>query len=255
MEYRLLGYVADSATSVGILIPLFGVGEDYFFQELSDDNKTITGFSKINPEALSKRKSDLVNIKKGGIVKVGGESIVVVKDEEKILYGTYSSVVKQMHTWDSVGKQLVNSFKKIYNIDIASSVKYNLINTHRKRGKSLGKRSTTIRVSLSPGNGIIIINKQHYSNYFPLNNYQTIIEAPLKSVHLRNRIDVDVIVTGGTLARQAFAIQHEMAVQLSMISQKNRVLLEKDRLLTPSTKRVGRKKVSKRIVFRTAKNK
>lgn len=80
-------------------------------------------------------------------------------------------------------------------------------NRSQKYYYGTGRRKTsTARVFISKGSGIIEINRNNA--YFQLNFANMVVKEPLKLLKIEDKFDVKVTVTGGGVIGQAGAIRH-----------------------------------------------
>src|SRR5215471_7726985 len=77
---------------------------------------------------------------------------------------------------------------------------------HTIRGKieadgtavSTGRRKTAVaRVRVKKGTGKIVINDRSFEDYFPVERYRLMIEAPLRATGVFGQVDIWVRATGG----------------------------------------------------------
>jgi len=118
-----------------------------------------------------------------------------------------------------------------------------------------GKRKTSIaRVTLTPGNGKIEINKRSLEEFFPRPLHQTIAMQPLSTAGYQGSVDVQVRVHGGGISGQAGAVRHGIARALTEIDPELRGDLKKRGFLTRDARvkerrKAGLKKARKRPQF------
>lgn len=108
----------------------------------------------------------------------------------------------------------------------------------------VGKRKEAVaRVFLTPGDGNITINKIPGEKYLQYNTtYLANIWKPLKILNLDKQFDINVLVNGGGLTGQAYAIQLGVSRLLCKIDQQNRQVLKPYGLLTRDARIKERKK-------------
>jgi small subunit ribosomal protein S9 len=108
----------------------------------------------------------------------------------------------------------------------------------------VGKRKEAVaRVFLTPGDGNITINKIPGEKYLQYNTaYLANIWKPLKILNLDKQFDINVLVNGGGLTGQAYAIQLGVSRLLCKIDQQNRKVLKPYGLLTRDARIKERKK-------------
>ncbi len=118
-----------------------------------------------------------------------------------------------------------------------------------------GKRkSSTARVYLVPGTGLVTVNKREFSDYFKNETQRTIIRYPLTITDNVNRFDVKATVQGGGITGQAGAIRLGIAKALLEFSSELRPRIKKAGLLTRDSrikerKKYGQKGARKRFQF------
>jgi small subunit ribosomal protein S9 len=125
-----------------------------------------------------------------------------------------------------------------------------------------GRRKTsTARVFLKRGKGLITINGRTLENYFGRETARMIVRQPLEATALQSKFDVFVTVEGGGTNGQAGAIRHGIARALLQYEQNTeeegegsssgsaddsiRKTLRKAGYLTRDAREVERKKVGK----------
>jgi small subunit ribosomal protein S9 len=75
-----------------------------------------------------------------------------------------------------------------------------------------GRRKTsTARVYLKAGAGVITINTKTLDHYFGRKTARMIVRQPLEATNLQDKFDVNVTVRGGGMNGQAGAIRHGIA--------------------------------------------
>lgn len=96
-QINFCGYFDSKSIANGFLIPVYSDEEDnYFFQELSNDESIITGFSTLK---LDSYKTDTVTFIDNSLPsKIGGESYIVVKNGETTKYGMYSEISEYIYS-------------------------------------------------------------------------------------------------------------------------------------------------------------
>jgi small subunit ribosomal protein S9 len=118
-----------------------------------------------------------------------------------------------------------------------------------------GKRKRSIaRVTLSPGDGTIEINKRTLEEYFPRPLHQSMAKQPLAATGYEGNVDVRVRVHGGGVGGQAGAVRHGIARALTEIDPELRGDLKRRGLLTRDARvkerrKAGLKKARKRPQF------
>ena len=106
-----------------------------------------------------------------------------------------------------------------------------------------GRRKTaTARVRLSEGTGKLTANGSDFEIYFSHENFAKQAFKPLLTVELRDKIDVDVNVSGGGVTGQAGATAHGIARALQKLNPELRAALKKAGHLMRDPREKERKK-------------
>jgi small subunit ribosomal protein S9 len=91
-----------------------------------------------------------------------------------------------------------------------------------------GRRKTaTARVRVTEGSGKLVVNGRTLDAYFSHENFAKQAYAPLLTVNLKDKIDVDVNVSGGGVTGQAGAVAHGIARALQKMNLELRPALKK----------------------------
>ncbi len=120
---------------------------------------------------------------------------------------------------------------------------------------SIGRRKAAIaRIYVSEGKGEILVNKRDYKEYFPVEQFQYIIQQPLTLVDSLTKYDIKVNVRGGGTKGQAEALRLAIARALVKIDPENKEKIKANKLLTRDPrvverKKPGRPKARKRFQF------
>ena len=120
---------------------------------------------------------------------------------------------------------------------------------------SIGRRKAAIaRIYVSEGKGEIVVNKRNYKEYFPVEQFQYIIQQPLKLVDSQTKFDIKVNIKGGGSKGQAEALRLAIARALVKINPENKEKIKANKLLTRDPrvverKKPGRPKARKRFQF------
>lgn len=118
-----------------------------------------------------------------------------------------------------------------------------------------GRRKTSIaRVSMSPGNGLMVVNEKPLEKYFPRETLRMMIRQPLELTGMIGKYNVTAIVEGGGLTGQAGALRHGISRALVSIDNDLRLRLKKEGFLTrdpreKERKKYGQKGARKRFQF------
>jgi len=120
---------------------------------------------------------------------------------------------------------------------------------------SIGRRKAAIaRIYVSEGKGEIIVNKRDYKEYFPVVQFQYIIQQPLKLVDSLTKFNIKVNIKGGGSKGQAEALRLAIARALVKINPEDKEIIKANKLLTRDPrvverKKPGRPKARKRFQF------
>lgn len=110
-----------------------------------------------------------------------------------------------------------------------------------------GRRKTsTARVFLTQGEGVITINDRPIDQYFGRQVARMIVRQPLELVEMAQRFNVNVTVAGGGSFGQAGAIRHGITRALMEYDETLRSALRKAGYVTRDAREVERKKVGLR---------
>jgi len=116
------------------------------------------------------------------------------------------------------------------------------------------RKSSVARVSISQGNGQIIVNKKPVDNYFPRETLRMMIRQPIELVGMTGKYDINVKVSGGGLSGQAGAVRHGISRAIINMDNDLRSRLKKEGFLTrdpreKERKKYGQKGARKRFQF------
>jgi len=118
-----------------------------------------------------------------------------------------------------------------------------------------GKRkSSTARVFIVPGTGMMTVNRRDLADYFPDETHRTLVRYPLAITDNMGKFDIRVTVDGGGTSGQAGAIRLGIAKALIEFSAELRLKLKRAGLLTRDSrikerKKYGQKGARKRFQF------
>lgn len=108
---------------------------------------------------------------------------------------------------------------------------------------AIGRRKGSVaRVSMTPGNGEILINGRPFKDYICRESLAIVVTQPLDVLDQRKSYDVRVNVNGGGLTGQAGAIRLGIARALNLVSPDFRSSLKDAGFLTRDAREVERKK-------------
>ena len=120
---------------------------------------------------------------------------------------------------------------------------------------TIGRRKeSTARIYLREGSGKIVVNKRSLENYFPRESHRLIINQPIKTVGLENKLDVVAKIAGGGISGQAGALRHGISRALVEFDGTLRQAIKKKGFLTrdpraKERKKYGRKRARKRFQY------
>jgi len=115
-----------------------------------------------------------------------------------------------------------------------------------------GKRKTSIaRVWLTPGSGIITVNKRPLDVFFGRETSKMVIRQPLELTDNMGKFDVSVNVVGGGISGQAGAIKHGITKALLEIDPELRGVLKKAGFITRDSRIKERKKYGRAAARRS----
>lgn len=104
------------------------------------------------------------------------------------------------------------------------------------------RKSSVARVRIRPGKGLIAINKRPLENYFPREQQQQAVLAPLIQTAKREEVDVIIRVHGGGMTGQADACKLGIARALIKFDGELEEGLRDSALLTRDSRMKERKK-------------
>ncbi len=106
-----------------------------------------------------------------------------------------------------------------------------------------GRRKTsTARVFLTPGSGVITVNGREFDDFFPNDVLKMLIRQPLETVERVDSFDIRATVTGGGNSGQAGAIRHGVSRALEKSDSELRPALKAAGFLTRDPRKKERKK-------------
>jgi small subunit ribosomal protein S9 len=118
-----------------------------------------------------------------------------------------------------------------------------------------GRRKTSIaRVTITPGDGRIIINEKPVNIYFPRETLRMMLRQPIELAGITGKYNVTATVNGGGLTGQAGAVRHGIARALINMDSDLRSRLKKEGFLMrdpreKERKKYGQKGARKRFQF------
>ena len=106
-----------------------------------------------------------------------------------------------------------------------------------------GRRKKSVaRVYLTPGTGVITVNKRSIDEYFGLETLKVVVRQPLTLTETVDKFDVNVTVRGGGFTGHAGAIRHGISRALLQADPEYRGALKKAGFLTRDPRMKERKK-------------
>ena len=118
-----------------------------------------------------------------------------------------------------------------------------------------GRRKTSVaRVTLSPGDGQITVNKKPADVYFPRETLRMVIRQPIEIAGITGKYNITAIVNGGGLSGQAGAVRHGITRAIVDMNSDCRSRLKKEGFITrdpreKERKKYGQKGARKRFQF------
>jgi small subunit ribosomal protein S9 len=110
-----------------------------------------------------------------------------------------------------------------------------------------GRRKTSsARVFMSTGNGDITVNGRPLDVFFGRQTARMIVRQPLELVDMKDKINLNITVSGGGISGQAGAIRHGITRALMEYDGSLRPALRKAGFVTRDAREVERKKVGLR---------
>ncbi len=106
-----------------------------------------------------------------------------------------------------------------------------------------GRRKNAIaRVRVTPGEGLVTVNKRPFEQYFPTKVLQVLVMEPVEVTGSTGKVDIAATVIGGGVAGQAGAVKHGIARALARFDPAFRAPLKKAGLLTRDPRMKERRK-------------
>jgi len=100
-----------------------------------------------------------------------------------------------------------------------------------KYGATGRRKSSVARVSITPGNGQIMVNKRGFEDYFPRETDRITILEPMRVTNTLGKFDVNVKVSGGGSTGQAGAFRLGLSRALVLCESENKPTLKKSKFL------------------------
>lgn len=115
-----------------------------------------------------------------------------------------------------------------------------------ERGRSYGRggrKTSTARVWIQPGEGLVTVNKREFLDYFGRESDREIILSPFVATNTCGKFDVTVAVEGGGVTGKAGAIRHGIARALEKYNPDYRPPMKRLGFMTRDSRMVERKKI------------
>lgn len=115
-----------------------------------------------------------------------------------------------------------------------------------ERGRSYGRggrKTSTARVWIQPGEGNITVNHREFLDYFPRESDRELILSPFIATNTCGKFDVTVAVEGGGVTGKAGAIRHGIARALEKYNPDYRPPMKRLGFMTRDARMVERKKI------------
>lgn len=104
------------------------------------------------------------------------------------------------------------------------------------------RKSSKARVTITPGDGRIIINDKPVNIYFPRETLRMMLRQPVEIAGITGKYNITAMVTGGGLSGQAGAIRHGIARAIVNMDSDLRSRLKKEGFLKRDPREKERKK-------------
>ena len=115
--------------------------------------------------------------------------------------------------------------------------------TERNFIYATGKRKSAIaRVRITPGTGIVTINKKELNEFYSLETLKAVVMRPFTVANMMEKYDVIATVKGGGFSAQAGAVAHGISKALASIDLDTRTSLKRAGLLTRDSRVKERRK-------------
>ena len=108
------------------------------------------------------------------------------------------------------------------------------------------RKSSSARVFMSLGAGGIVVNGRPIDEFFGRETARMIVRQPLELVDMKDKVDINITVSGGGISGQAGAIRHGITRALMVYDETLRPSLRKAGFVTRDAREVERKKVGLR---------
>jgi len=115
-----------------------------------------------------------------------------------------------------------------------------------ERGRSYGRggrKTSTARVWIQPGEGFLTVNRRDFLDFFPREMDREMILSPFVATQTCGKFDVTVSVEGGGVTGKAGAVRHGIARALEKYNPDYRPPMKRLGFMTRDAREVERKKI------------
>lgn len=116
-----------------------------------------------------------------------------------------------------------------------------------ERGRAYGRggrKTSTARVWIQPGDGVITVNRRPFVDFFPRESDRELILGPFLATNTCGQFDMNVAVEGGGVTGKAGAIRHGLARALEHYNPESyRPPMKRLGFMTRDSRMVERKKI------------
>lgn len=245
-RYRLVGFLNLFDVVPDFVYPVFENDGLYYFQD--EKNGKIFDFVLVKSSVYSMitkidKYKQILGIEKA-ILEIGSKSVFAFQIEKsKVVCGEDVYMLNFFQSYiaenEFIRKEIAVFKKELSNSEGVNKHREKLLARKHKsvrktnRLYGIGKINKSIaRVSLTPGNGDIVINRRPIDKYFGLDTLKIIVREPFVVTDTINKYDVMVNVRGGSRIGQAGAIRNGIASALLQADVDYRSNLNKAGFLT-----------------------
>jgi len=109
--------------------------------------------------------------------------------------------------------------------------------------EGVGRRKTsTARVRVMAGTGLIVVNGKEGGAYFPRQGDLELATAPLRAVGMETKLDLSILVSGGGITGQSGAVRRGLALALLAMDPEMQPALRSGKFFTRDARAKERKK-------------
>jgi len=106
-----------------------------------------------------------------------------------------------------------------------------------------GRKTSTARVWIQPGEGVVTVNRREFLDFFPRESDREMVLSPFVASRTCGQFDVTVAVEGGGVTGKAGAVRHGVARALEKYDPEYRPPMKRLGFMTRDPRKVERKKV------------